>query len=184
METIEDIISELRNQGKYNKENVDLDWKAEEVGDLQIRIADRIEEVWQIKLVAEKAKAAAEGYVQGMQSVTGCNRLGDTAKMREALKYLRDASREFHHLILNSKHNEICDKYKYAEVAKISDAIVNANFALAEPLKNYEVGTIEEQAERWLNFCDDVERNECPPTTCRKCPVYWAHMPYKKGDEK
>lgn len=55
--------------------------------------------------------------------------VGNAAKMREALKYLRDASREFCHLILNSKYNEVFDKYKYPEVAKIRDAIANANAA-------------------------------------------------------
>lgn len=57
-------------------------------------------------------------------------------KVYEALKYLRDASREFHHLILNSKHNEICDKYKYAPAAIIRDAIATANAALNEPPRN------------------------------------------------
>ena len=75
-------------------------------------------------------------------------------------------------------------KTQYGGYEEMAKALDKAKAALAEPLKNYEVGTIEEQAERWLNFCDNVERNECPPTTCRKCPVYWAHMPYKKGDEK
>jgi hypothetical protein len=42
-ETIEDIVRELREQGKHNKENIDLDWLTEEVGDLQLRIADRVE---------------------------------------------------------------------------------------------------------------------------------------------
>jgi hypothetical protein len=57
--------------------------------------------------------------------------VGNAAKMREALKYLRDASREFCHLIVNSKYNEVYDKYKYAEVAKIRDAIANANATLS-----------------------------------------------------
>jgi hypothetical protein len=64
--------------------------------------------------------------------------VGNAAKMRDALKYLRDASREFCHLILNSKHNEICDKYKYKEFAKISDAIANANITLSAPARNEE----------------------------------------------
>lgn len=62
--------------------------------------------------------------------------VGNTVKMREALGYLRDASREFCHLILNSKYNEVFDKYKYAEVAKIRDAIANANAALSVPSRN------------------------------------------------
>ena len=66
------------------------------------------------------------------QAVTNCNQF----KMRSALEYLRDASREFCHLILNSKYNEVYDKYKHPEVAKISDAIVNANIALAASPRN------------------------------------------------
>lgn len=61
--------------------------------------ANRIEEAWEIKLIAEKAKAAAEGYVQGRQSVTDCNQpkdvpttekssqVGHAAMMREALEF-------------------------------------------------------------------------------------------------
>jgi hypothetical protein len=64
--------------------------------------------------------------------------VNNAAAKREALEYLRDASREFCHLILNSKHNEIYDKYKYKEVSKISDAIVNANFTLSAPARNEE----------------------------------------------
>ena len=65
--------------------------------------------------------------------------VGNAAKMREALKYLRDASREFCHRILNSKYNQIYDKYKCKEVVKIGDAIVNANIALAASPRNCDV---------------------------------------------
>lgn len=72
--------------------------------------------------------------------------VGNTVKMREALGYLRDASREFCHLILNSKYNEVFDKYKYAEVSKIRDAIVNANFALSAPSRNCDKFKTKEEA--------------------------------------
>ena len=62
--------------------------------------------------------------------------VGNAAKTREALGRLRDASRKFCHLILNSKYNAILDKYKYAEVREIKTAIVNANFALSAPPRN------------------------------------------------
>ena len=58
--------------------------------------------------------------------------VGNAAKIREALKYLRDASREFCHLIYNSKYIGLMDKYKYKEVARIRDAIANAGVTLAE----------------------------------------------------
>ena len=62
--------------------------------------------------------------------------VGNTAKMCEALEYLRNASREFCHLIINSKYSEVFDKYKHAEVSKIRDAIANANVALSSPPRN------------------------------------------------
>lgn len=115
---------------------------------------------------------------------------GNAAKMREALKYLRDASREFHHLILNSKHNEICDKYKYPAVAKISDAIANAGAVLAEPPRNCDIGTAEEQEVRFKNYCwnhssrDKNMECQCPIDTEGRagCKLEWAQMPYEKGD--
>ena len=71
-------------------------------------------------------------------------------KLREALKYLRDASREFCHLILNSKYNAVFDKYKYAEVAKIRDAIASANAALAEPPRYCDVMSLESARKLWF----------------------------------
>lgn len=65
--------------------------------------------------------------------------VGNAAKMREALKYLRDASREFCHLMRNSKYVRVMDEYKYAEVAKIIDAIANAGVTLSAPARNCDV---------------------------------------------
>ena len=70
--------------------------------------------------------------------------------MREALKYLRDALREFCHLILNSKYNEVYDKYKHPEVAKISDAIANAGLVLAEPPRNCDIMSLETARKVWF----------------------------------
>lgn len=135
METINDIVGEMRC-GMIPKHRQDRE--------LLLKYAHRIEQAHEFELAVEKSKAAGEGYAAGKQSVTDCNQpvtnchVLNTAKVREALEYLRDASREFCHLILNSKHNEIYDKYKYKEVSKIRDAIVNANFALAASARNEE----------------------------------------------
>lgn len=61
--------------------------------------------------------------------------------------------------------------------------------ALAEPVKNYEVGTAEEQLKRHGEWC-----TKRPATThpcldwgwCRKCFVEWEQMPYieKEGGAK
>jgi hypothetical protein len=89
---------------------------------------------------AERERAdALESELRALRKNRTCKdslQVGNGAKMREALKYLRDASRGFCHLILNSKHNEIYDKYKHPEVAKISDAIANANITLSAPPRN------------------------------------------------
>lgn len=114
-------------------------------------------------------------------------------RMREALKYLRDASREFCHLILNSKHNEIFDKRKHEEVSKIRDAIANANAALVIPRRNCDVYTMAEQSKRHEEYCTAHTTNngrcgKCPLWQMRllgiNCAIAWANFPYEKEGEK
>ena len=63
-----------------------------------------------------------------------------------------------------------------------------AKAALAEPVRNCDVGTAKEQVKRWRRFCNSM-------TTCGECPCHksysevvadcfsrWAQMPYvEKG---
>ena len=61
--------------------------------------------------------------------------------------------------------------------------------ALAEPVKNCEVGTAEEQAKRYAQYCDAHLRDDGskPCTNCPccgkipfgKCEFAWAQMPYE-----
>ena len=115
METIDDIVAEMRKRFEpYAKSGSNDARYVAYLG--YAEFADRIE-------AARK------------RAITNCNQL----KTREALKYLRDASREFCHRILNSKYIGIMDKYKYAEVARIRDAIANAGLTLAAPARNCDV---------------------------------------------
>lgn len=158
--------------------------------------ADRIEAAYKREIedaiaatVRAAAKSASEVYEPHIQSEP----VGNAAAMREALKYLRDASREFCHLILNSKHNEVFDKYKYAEVSKIRDAIANAEAALSAPPRNCDVGTVAEQSRRMdAEYCA-VQKSCYESPSGRQCPLYqpevdcrlvWAQMRYKKGGVK
>ena len=109
--------------------------------------------------------------------------------MREALKYLRDTSREFCHLILNSKYNEVFDKYKYPEVAKIRDAIANANAALSASPRNCDVGTAEEQYRRFELMCINNCGNSCKScqfsdedgySELEECVIKWSQMLYEE----
>lgn len=61
-----------------------------------------------------------------------------------------------------------------------------AKEALAEPLKNCEVGTVREQDLRFENFCyrhRSYEKGcrDCPLLDCEPCcELAWAHLPYGK----
>ena len=61
-----------------------------------------------------------------------------------------------------------------------------ARAALAEPVKNCEVGTAEEQ---WRRFCD-IEaptcraEDVCHCRTAARCFADWSQRPYKEGGDK
>lgn len=58
--------------------------------------------------------------------------------------------------------------------------------SLAEPMRNYEVGTAEEQTIRFNKFCldnrteNDFGCGDCPCNSedSKKCEFLWAQMPY------
>ena len=79
----------------------------------------------------------------------------------------------------------------YEEMAKALD---KAKSALAEPVRNCDVGTAEEQAERFSDFCDGYF-SSMNYESCGTCPLWasglighdcefrWAQMLYE-GDKK
>jgi hypothetical protein len=70
---------------------------------------------------------------------------------------------------------------------EMANALDKAKAALAEPLKNCEVGTAEEQSVRFYDYClthskDSVVCLDCP--LCDKsemCEFVWAQLPYESG---
>ncbi len=64
--------------------------------------------------------------------------------------------------------------------------------ALAEPIKNCEVGTANEQYQRYEKFCcSHYSITDNGDGNCLKCPFSeptckfaWAQMPYEEGDAK
>ena len=56
---------------------------------------------------------------------------------------------------------------------EVSTALDKANAALDEPVRNYEVGTDNEQVRRWKEFCDHYEVDRSPESFAR-----WAQGPY------
>ena len=118
------------------------------------------------------------------------SRVVNAAKMREALG---EISREIWESI-DPFCNDDCCKPK-RELAKIADA------AIASPPRNCDVGTVEEQAERFRRFCETHKPDEsqfteegellCPSTGCEliacnhgQCALAWSQMPYEEGGAK
>lgn len=67
-------------------------------------------------------------------------------------------------------------------------AIIKAREALAEPVRNCDVGTAREQAERFNDFCNSHYDLNNPEGVCLKCPLTrdgstcefeWTRMPYE-----
>lgn len=71
-----------------------------------------------------------------------------------------------------------------------------AREALKQPILNYEVGTADEQSERFENFClkhigcaEETGGRHCvgcplekaSRNITQKCELYWAQMPYTEG---
>ena len=130
------------------------------------------------------------------QSVTDRNHLGDAAKMREAL---RQVSRVAVEMTRKTVTGESEDRKTVDEWALRLCDIVSST--LADPPRNCDVGTAEEQAERFRRFCGTHKPDEsqfteegellCPSTGCEliacnygQCALAWSHMPYEEGGEK
>ena len=62
--------------------------------------------------------------------------------------------------------------------------------ALSAPPRNCDVGTAEEQAERFAEYCDSeaCKRNRCKSRAkalcIERCAIAWSQMPYEKGGSK
>jgi hypothetical protein len=91
-------------------------------------------------------------------------------KAREALSEIID-------LIDKWRTDGVMEHWQYSQLFDIADN------ALAEPLKNWEVGTVREQDLRFDEFCSRNGCDKCPlKETSEDCVLGWAHMPYEKGE--
>lgn len=107
---------------------------------------------------------------------------GNQMKIREALEQASYFLRRHHMGAVYAPDGEtliFCE-----DVAKIVDE------ALSSPPRNCDVGTAEEQKERFEGFCDDEKGDRQHCLNCRlcnalDCELEWAQMPYeaeRKGD--
>ena len=118
------------------------------------------------------------------QTVTDCNHLGNAAAMREALERLRE--RALMDLYENAFVADPSGNYKefIKRTIKIAESVLSA------PPRNCDVGTAEEQAERFKTFCHIYPLNcaGCPlkdsGITHNECAIFWTQMPYEEGGAK
>ena len=106
------------------------------------------------------------------QSVTDCNQLGNAVAMREALEAIKDTLDKWR---LNG-----VEYWQYYELFDI------ANTVLSAPPRNCDVGTAEEQSERYEKFCYAHRSREkgcgdCPLCDIPCCEFAWLQMPYEEG---
>jgi hypothetical protein len=70
-----------------------------------------------------------------------------------------------------------------ADTAKyMNDIISIVQEIVAEPLKNCEVGTVEEQKQRFDAFCSRGNCDNCPfeeEGVWSNCAIRWSQMPYE-----
>ena len=99
------------------------------------------------------------------ETMMGC---GDCAKMREALKTVK--------------------RYLDGYTVNVLEMRRQVDAALAAPPRNCDVGTAEEEAERYMNFCHNYPKCTGCPCVGRmqyhKCEFAWAQLPYEKGGAK
>lgn len=104
-------------------------------------------------------------------------------KLREALETLVD--------VVEAWQDHLPSAIREGEV---SAALDKANAALAEPVRNCDVGTIEEQSMRFDRVCSYRFTGNC--AGCQNplddsaangvsdCALFWAQKPYKEEGEK
>ena len=67
---------------------------------------------------------------------------------------------------------------------EMANALDKAKAALADPIRNCDVGTAEEQLKRFNKFCFPIKCSECQLHTdedSHDCIFRWAQMPYEEG---
>ena len=150
------------------------DARQETVADIVREVAQEMLNTSMQDITAEVVYAWASRLADACkQSVTDCNQLGNTAKMRDALE---QAKRVLHCAIVS-------DILKGEDAHKAFNAITAT---LSAPPRNCDVGSAEEQSERYEKFCYAHRSREkgcgdCPLCDIPCCEFAWLQMPYEEG---
>ena len=104
-------------------------------------------------------------------------------QMRNKLKYLIDVCEDFHQDLENEidGHYDILPNY-IGEAENFLRSINEIKAALSLPRRNCDVGTAEEQVDRFNKFCLYRKCSECQFNSDKnflECGVRWSQMPYE-----
>ncbi|MBQ1429885.1 MAG: hypothetical protein IIZ06_09500 [Kiritimatiellae bacterium] len=169
-ETIADIIAEKRRQADEIERDVSEKMKRNKM------ISDRYarELIADIRREADRLEAAHR------------RERGDAAKLREALEALLNLAYEVEDMNSDSgPRTSMPTKF----------VIDTAKSALSAPPRNCDVGTAQEQDERFHRFCVKHHTGSCAgchnpvgdytvANGVRECALVWAQMPYEEGGAK
>lgn len=172
-----DIIAEMRELAKsvnFRVKPLPYTMYGKLVDIYFAELADRLEAA----LKREKTEIEAEALAAGGIAEAERNKPGNAAALREALSDACYAMFNF----LKAQNGG------YEEMAKALD---KAKAALAAPSRNCDVGTPEEQTNRFMTYCNSrvCKRRVC--SSCgyeelfrHKCFAIWSQMPYEEGGVK
>ena len=106
-----------------------------------------------------------------------------SSKLREALAKCMEFGKKIDESLGSDESTVWTCRYERSYAKAIEEI---AKEALAEPLRNCDVGTAEEQIKRHRAYCKDPNMmcGRSSSLVCRKCFAEWAQMPYEKEGAK
>ena len=176
-ETIADIIAEKRRRAEViERDRAEKMKRGEMTSDQYAR-----ELVADIRREADRLEAARK---REMATAEKSSAVGDRAKIREALEAIISGYEKSD--LCDMNYGEWChDPANICVNVPLCKAIHEARAALAAPPRNCDVGTAEEQAERYMNFCHNYPKCTGCPCVGRiqyhQCEFAWAQLPYEEG---
>ena len=164
------IIAEIRHLAKHR------DWHnhtSQSTRERLLYLADHLEASLKREKVEIEADALAAGRIVEAES----HKPGNAAKLRDAL-------------IKAITMLAVCEWPDGTNMEGVEELRRDIDATLDVPPRNCDVGTAEEQAERFDCFCH-IEKGDCGScplwvsgTIGHNCELRWAQMPYEEGGEK
>ena len=181
-ETLADIVAEMRDEMTGTHYVADGMIESLHRAQSELRaLADRLEAA----LKREKDEIEADALAAGGIVEAERHKPGNAAAMREALgavyRILEEIQSFTPHLsdvsLMREFRSRVCRAKRVLDVA------------LSAPPRNCDIGTAEEQAERYGRHCDKFALGGMHCETCPccgkipfgRCEFAWAQMPYEKG---